>query len=65
MAKLTEADPLDLIKEKIEALERRVAVGEYVIATLITNLKTGNVSPEQAVEWFESEGRSALQEQGK
>ncbi|HET7413394.1 MAG TPA: hypothetical protein VFJ18_12120 [Pararhizobium sp.] len=53
-------DPLDEIKTKIGELERQAKAGEYVIATLITNLKTGKVTPELAVEWFDKEGRAAL-----
>jgi hypothetical protein len=51
---------IDAVAKAVAELQRRVDAGEYVIATLITNLKTGNCPPEKAVEWFEAEGRAAL-----
>ena len=58
---MTTEEHIDAVKAGIERLGRRLDAAEFVIATLITNLKTGNVSPEQAVEWFEREGRTALE----
>ena len=51
---------IDAVAKAVAELQRRINAGEYVIDTLITNLKTGNCPPEKAVEWFEAEGRAAL-----